>query len=132
MNIKWTKTLTAGVAVLMIGMTGIIGLADDTTTENGSEKGSTVAKHPKTVRISVTKDGFTPSQIRVEKGYELTLIFNRTDSKGCSKDVVFSSLNIRRKLELKKDVTIVITPQEAGEIVFACSSGKAKGTITVH
>jgi len=131
MKNKWMKTLAAGVAVLIIGMTGITGLAG-TTTEKGSKKPVVALKHPKTVRISVTKDGFTPSQIRAEKGYELTLIFNRTDSKGCSKDVVFSSLNIRRKLEIKKDVTIVITPQDAGEIVFACSSGKAKGTITVH
>lgn len=131
MKNKSMKLLAAGVVALIISMSGIIGLAS-TTTEKGSEKTSVAARHPKTVRITVNKDGFSPSQVRAEKGYELTLIFTRTDNKGCSKDVVISSLNIRRKLLLNKEVTIAITPQEAGEIVFACSSGKAKGTITIH
>ncbi len=131
MRSKLMKTLAAVVVAIMISSSSVTAFAG-ATTEKGRKKASIAAKHPKTVRISVTKDGFTPSQIRAEKGYELTLIFNRPDSKGCSKDVVFSSLNIRKKLELKKDVTIVITPQEVGEIVFKCSSGKAKGTITIH
>ena len=132
MKNKVMKMLAAGVAAIIIGSSGVTAFANPTN-KNGNKKSSvTAAKHPKTVRISVTKDGFSPSSIRVEKGYPLTLIFNRADNKGCGKEVVFSSLNIRKKLPLKKNVTIVITPDQAGEIAFACGMGMMKGTIVAH
>ncbi|MDQ6786621.1 MAG: cupredoxin domain-containing protein [Acidobacteriota bacterium] len=84
------------------------------------------------IKVTVSKNGFSPSEIKAEKGYPLTLIFNRADNKGCGKEVVFSSLNIRKKLPLKKDVKIVITPTESGEIAFACGVGMMKGSIIAH
>ncbi len=125
------KMLAAGVAAIMIASSGITAFANPTS-KIGHKESNVAAKHPKTVRISVTKDGFSPSEIRVEKGYPLTLIFNRADNKGCGKEVVFSSLNIRKKLPLKKDVTIIITPDQTGEIAFACGMGMMKGTIVAH
>ncbi|MEO8647732.1 MAG: hypothetical protein ABI539_01060 [Acidobacteriota bacterium] len=41
-------------------------------------KKKTTRVHPKTVRITVNKNGFSPSSINVEEGYPLTLIFKRT------------------------------------------------------
>jgi plastocyanin domain-containing protein len=134
MKNKLMKMLAAGVAAVVIGSSGVTTFAVPTG-KNGDRKSSAVVtakKHPKTVRISVTKDGFSPSSIRVEKGYPVTLIFNRADNKGCGKEVVFSSLNIRKKLPLKKDVSVVITPDQAGEIAFACGMGMMKGTIVAH
>lgn len=134
MKNKLMKILAAIVAAVVIGSSGAAALAVPTG-KNGNKKSSAAAaarKHPKTVRVSVTKDGFSPSSIKVEKGYPLTLIFNRADNKGCGKEVVFSSLNIRKKLPLKKDVTVVITPDQAGEIAFACGMGMMKGTIVAH
>ncbi len=96
--------------------------------KNGATK-KVAAKHPKTVRISVSKDGFSPSTINVEKGHLLNLVFFRADNKGCGTEVVFPSLNIRKKLPLKKNVTIQITLKEAGEINFSCGMNMYKGTI---
>ncbi len=132
MKNKLMKILAAGVAVIMIGSSGVTAFANPTN-KNGNKKLSvTAAKHPRTVRISVTKDGFSPSSIRAEKGSPLTLIFNRADNQGCGTEVVFESLNIRRKLPLKKNVKIVITPDKTGEIAFACGMGMMKGAIIAH
>lgn len=131
MKNKLNKIFAVAIMAIIVGLSGSIAFANPT--ENSGKKSAKIAvKHPKTVRISVTKDGFSPSEIRAEKGYPLTLIFNRTDSKGCNSEVVFPSLNIRKKLPLKTDVTIVVTPQEAGEIAFACKSGKMNGKIVAH
>lgn len=125
------KMISAALFAFVIGSIGTTGFAA-TPLEKSRDTASAKAKHPKTVRISVSKDGFGPAQIRAEKGYELTLIFTQTDTEGCSEDVVFTSLNIRKKLVLNKEVTIAITPKEAGEVVFECSVGKLKGSIAVR
>lgn len=41
-------------------------------------------------------------------------------------------LNIRKTLPLKKDVNVVITPQESGEVAFACGMVMMKGLIVAH
>ncbi len=87
---------------------------------------------PKTVRITVDKNGFSPSSISVEKGSSLTLIFNRTTEEGCGSKVVFPSLNISRNLPVGKSVTIKITPAKTGEIAFSCGMGMYKGNIVVQ
>ena len=132
MKNKMMKILAVGLMSLMIGASGTAAFASPTNKKVGKKAGAVAAKHPKTVKIRVTKDGFNPSSIRAEKGYPLTLVFYRADNKGCGREVVFESLNIRKKLPLKKNVTIVITPQETGEIAFACGMGMMKGTIVAH
>ena len=131
MKNKLMRTFCAALVAFAIGSIGTTAIAATTIETNGDRAGAKV-KHPKTVRISVSKDGFNPTQIRAEKGYELTLIFTQTDTEGCSDEVVFASLNIRKKLMLNKEVTIAITPKDAGEIVFECSVGKLKGSIAVR
>ena len=88
--------------------------------------------HPKTVRINVSKKGFSPSSISAEEGSPLTLIFKRTSKKGCGNKVVFPSLNITRDLPVGKSVTIKITPTETGNINFTCGMGMYKGNIVVQ
>ena len=100
-------------------------------TTSGAKK-KVVAKHPKTVRIAVTKDGFDPSSIRVEQGYPVTLIFTRKDKHACGSKVVFPGRKITKNLPVGKPVTIVITPDQAGEIAFSCGMGMHKGSIVAH
>ncbi len=88
--------------------------------------------HPKTVRINVSKKGFSPSSISTEQGSPLTLIFKRTSKEGCGNKVVFPSLNITRDLPVGKNVTIKFTPSETGSISFTCGMGMYKGSVVVH
>lgn len=112
--------------VVIFGGNAVFAVGTNAKKINGAK--IIVAAHPKTVRITVSKDGFSPSAIKVEKGYEVTLIFTRKDKNSGSK-VVFPSLKITKALPVGKEVELKITPEQAGEIIF--TSGKFKGTITV-
>jgi len=87
--------------------------------------------HPKTVRITVSKNGFSPSSINAEQGSPLTLIFKRPKNEGCGNKVVFPSLNITKDLPVGKNVTIKFTPSDTGNISFTCGMGMYKGSIVV-
>ena len=87
--------------------------------------------HPKTVRITVSKNGFSPSSISTEQGSPLTLIFRRPKNEGCGNKVVFPSLNITRDLPVGKSVIIKFTPTDTGTISFTCGMGMYKGSIVV-
>lgn len=90
---------------------------------------SEVSAHPKTVRVRVTKKGFSPSSINTEAGSPLTLIFTRRTNEGCGNKVVFPSLGIMKNLPVGKAVTVKITPRQEGTISFTCGMGMYKGSI---
>ena len=127
MKNKMMKVLVLGFVSIIMSASGIAVFANPTNIKVGKKTSVIAAKHPKTVRVAVTKDGFNPAQIRVEKDYELTLIFTQAAGKSCGSKVTFPSLNISQKLPVGKEVTVKITPDKAGEIAFTC--GKMKGTI---
>ena len=90
---------------------------------------ASVEAHPKTVRISVTKKGFSRTSISTEVGSPLTLIFTRRTTEGCGSKVVFPSLGITKDLPVGKAVTVKFTPKQEGTISFACGMGMYKGSI---
>lgn len=90
---------------------------------------SVVEAHPKTVRISVTKKGFSTTSINAEVGSPLTLIFTRQSKEGCGDKVVFPSLGITKSLPVGKAVTVKFTPRQEGTISFTCGMGMYKGSI---
>ncbi len=98
---------------------------------HGKNKAKKKFAHAKTVRINVSKKGFSPSSISTEQGSPLTLIFRRPRNEGCGNKVVFPSLNITRDLPVGKNVTIKFTPSETGNISFTCGMGMYKGSIVV-
>jgi len=90
-----------------------------------------VEAHTRTVKITVDKNGFSPSSIEVEAGHKLNLVFNRADKNNCGSVVVFPKLKIRKKLPVGKDVIVSFTPTKAGEVIFTCGMGMMKGSIVV-
>lgn len=90
-----------------------------------------VEAHTRTVKITVDKNGFSPSAIEVEAGHKLNLVFNRTDKNNCGNVVVFPKLKIRRNLPVGKDVIVSFTPREAGSITFTCGMKMYKGSLVV-
>lgn len=93
---------------------------------------TTVAEaHTRTVKITVDKNGFSPSSIDVEAGHKLNLVFNRADDSNCGSVVVFPKLKIRRSLRIGKDVVVSIRPIESGQLSFTCGMGMYKGSIVV-
>lgn len=90
---------------------------------------SSIEAHPRTVRISVAKKGFSRNSINVEVGSPLTLIFTRRTNEGCGSKVVFPSLGITEDLPVGKAVKIKFTPKKEGTINFTCGMGMYKGSI---
>jgi plastocyanin domain-containing protein len=96
-----------------------------------SFKTSVVEAHTRTVRITVDRNGFSPSSIDVEAGHKLNLIFIRADDANCGRSVVFRRPSIRKALPVGKDVLVTLMPRAAGRIAFSCGMGMYKGSIVV-
>lgn len=84
------------------------------------------------IKVTVSKNGYEPAEIKVEKGKPAKIAFTRTDAENCGGEVVFSKLNIRKKLPVGEIVLVEFTPEETGEISFACGMGMMKGKVIVQ
>lgn len=92
---------------------------------------ASVEAHTRTVKITVDKNGFSPSSIDAESGHKLNLVFKRVGNDNCGNQVVFPKLGIRKKLPVGKDVIVSVTPRDRGQINFACGTGIHRGSIVV-
>ena len=84
-----------------------------------------------TAKVVVTESGFEPSTIALRTGRPARLTFLRTTDATCATEVVFPSLKITRALPLNEAVVIEFTPEETGEIAFACGMNMLRGTVVV-
>ena len=82
-------------------------------------------------KITVSSDGYQPSSISVVKGRPVKLAFYRADSNNCGGEVIFTKLNIKKKLPVGETVLVEFTPTEAGEIAFACGMNMLSGKLIV-
>lgn len=99
------------------------------TSESVAPKNDSVAD---AVKITVSKNGFEPSEIRVEKGKTAKIALTRIDEQNCASEVVFPKLNITKKLPVGETVSVEINPTESGEIAFACGMGMFQGKVLVQ
>jgi len=84
----------------------------------------------RTVEIMV-HGAFVPNKIMASEGERLRLEFIRHDTGGCTKEVVFPSLGIRKELPTGQKVVIELPPLKPGDLTFECGMGMLKGTIVV-
>lgn len=84
------------------------------------------------IRINVDSKGFSPAAVELKKGEAVKLLFNRADEKNCANEVVFAALNIKKELPAGQETAVEITPNESGEITFACGMNMYKGKIVVQ
>ena len=84
------------------------------------------------VRVTVSGTGYEPSRIEVERGRPVKLAFYRKDAQNCAGEVVFPSLNVRKKLPAGKTTIVEVTPKDSGELAFACGMGMLKGALVVR
>lgn len=83
------------------------------------------------VRISVARGAFDPSEIHAVAGHSVRITFHRDDPSACAERVVFPALALERRLPLDRDVTVELTPEKPGEIQFACGMGMLHGRLIV-
>lgn len=79
----------------------------------------------------MVQGGYTPATIRLEAGRPARLKFNRQEASGCSEEVVFPALGLRRFLPAFETTVIEFTPETAGEYTFTCGMGMLRGSLTI-
>ena len=84
------------------------------------------------IRVTVSKEGFTPKAIEVKAGRPVTLAFIRIDQENCGTEVEFPNLNLKKDLPLGKVVTVDIPAEKPGEFNFACGMNMLKGIVMVE
>lgn len=103
--------------------------------KQGSDKSSNIkpVEVPKDAfKITVTKDGYAPSEVTFAKGKFNKIAFYRVDAEGCGDEVVFKSLNIRKKLPVGEVVLIDLPKDFTGELSFACGMDMYKGKLIIQ
>lgn len=84
------------------------------------------------IKVTVSKNGYEPAEIKLEKGKPAKIAFYRSDAENCGGEVVFSKLNITKKLPVGETVLVEFTPPDSGEISFACGMDMMKGKVLVQ
>lgn len=80
----------------------------------------------------VVEKGYHPDRVVVKAGDAVTLRFLRTEYSGCTREVVFPTLGLRRELPTGQLVTIDLGAQAAGEIPFHCGMNMIHGVVVVE
>ena len=84
------------------------------------------------VEIAITREGFVPGSVAINRGEAADLVFTRRTEETCAKEIVVPSMNVRRALPLNESVTIHVPSSDAREIAFACGMNMLRGTVVVR
>lgn len=82
--------------------------------------------------ITASDKGFDPAVITLKKGVPARLTFIRTSDKTCATEVVIPAYKVKKELPLDAKVSIQFTPQDSGDVGFACGHNMFKGTLVVQ
>lgn len=99
--------------------------------EKATATAAAVAGGVQEVTIAV-RGGYDPANVRVRKGAPVRLVFDRQETSGCSEEVVFPHLGIRRFLPPHQKTVVEFTPQQAGIYEFTCGMSMLRGRLTVE
>ncbi len=80
----------------------------------------------------VVDQGYQPSRIEVAQGEAVRLRFIRRDYGGCTREVVFPTLNLRRELPTNQPVVIELPALPLGETPFQCGMNMVRGVVVVR
>ena len=98
-------------------------------------KSDTAAKPEKAVRtieISVTKEGFTPAEVKAKAGETVKLAVTRKTEKTCATEIVMKDFGVNEPLPLNKTVVVTVKPEKAGSYRFACGMDMIAGALVVE
>jgi plastocyanin domain-containing protein len=126
-NLEDVMQLTSRLAAAVIFAT--LGLGAANLAHGGDAPASSPAAAP--IEI-VVEAGYHPDRIVVKEGEPVKLRFVRKEYTGCTLEVVFPTLGIRRKLPTNEPVDIDLGTPAAGEIPFHCGMKMIHGLVVVE
>lgn len=80
----------------------------------------------------IVRGGYHPSRIEVTQGQHVQLKFVRKEAGGCTREVVFPALGIRKELPEGQPVVIHLPDLKVGEYEFKCGMNMIKGKLVVR
>ncbi|UYL09892.1 cupredoxin domain-containing protein [Bdellovibrio sp. SKB1291214] len=83
------------------------------------------------IEISVTENGFEPSQIDVKAGVPVILKVTRKTDATCATELQIPSKKIKKDLPLNKTVTFDIGKLDKGNLPYACGMDMLKGNLHI-
>ena len=83
------------------------------------------------VRMSITRRGFEPSVINLEKGVPVRWIINGDGATGCTNKIIIPSLGISQDIH-SGDNVVKFQADEAGQVPFSCWMGMVRGRFIVQ
>jgi plastocyanin domain-containing protein len=83
-------------------------------------------------KVIVDGKGFSPNEVKVEKGKPASLVFVRTTDGTCAKQVVFPELKVEKELPLNTPVTIDLPTTEARTLTFQCGMAMYKSSVLIQ
>ncbi len=84
-------------------------------------------------KITVSKNGFSPEEVTVDRNKFSKLAFLRTDSENCGSEIVFKDLDIKKKLPVGEVVLVDLPENLKGKTLnFACGMDMMKGKLIIN
>ncbi len=80
----------------------------------------------------VVRGGYEPGSLQVNSGMPVRITFDRQESSGCSEEVVFPDLGVKRFLPAFSRTTIEVSPPGPGTFAFTCGMGMLQGRLIVR
>lgn len=84
------------------------------------------------IDIEAKAGGYSPSEVSVQAGEQVTLVFTRTVKSHCLEEVMIPSLGVKKPLPLNQPVAIPFSPDRYGDVPFSCGMDMVRGKIKVQ
>lgn len=97
-----------------------------------SKSKSRIVGQSKAIVIKVASGIYDPAEIICSTDKPVILQFLREDESPCAEIVIFSQLNISKKLPLNHQVEINLGLVKPGEYEFTCQMNMYRGKLIVH
>src|SRR5262252_4794569 len=117
-------------AMALAGLSLIVAIGCSKSESAARANAAVTAQGP--TKVTVDDHGFTPSEVHVEKGKPLSLVFTRTTDKTCATEVVFPELKLKKDLPLKTPVSIDVPTEQARTLAFQCGMGMYKSAVVIQ
>jgi plastocyanin domain-containing protein len=128
---RLTLTLSAA-AMLALPLAGRAQMHDHSAMMKEAAKVAPAATAPRTVDMTLSDDGVSPSEVKATKGEPLRLAITRKTSSTCITGMVVQDYGINQPLPLNKTVLVDITPKASGKVRFLCPMGMNFATMVVQ
>ena len=97
-----------------------------------SDKAAKPEKAVRTIEISVTKEGFTPAEVKAKAGETVKLAVTRKVERTCATEIVMKDFGVNEPLPLDKTVVVTVKPEKPGSYRFACGMDMIAGALVVE